>query len=66
MPIEIGSKIISQAKIILQGSNRMKEIVHEEEGELSGELKIGIIPTLAPLFTAFVYELATKKQDSLF
>lgn len=48
VPTEIGSKIIAQAKIIVQESKRMKEMVQEEQGELSGELKIGIIPTLAP------------------
>jgi LysR family hydrogen peroxide-inducible transcriptional activator len=48
VPTEIGKKIIAQAKIILQESNRLKEIVEEDHGKLSGELKIGIIPTVAP------------------
>jgi LysR family hydrogen peroxide-inducible transcriptional activator len=48
VPTEIGKKIIAQAKIILQESNRLKEIVQEDHGKLSGELRIGIIPTLAP------------------
>ena len=48
VPTETGKKIIAQAKIILQESNRLKEIVAEEQGELTGELRIGIIPTLAP------------------
>lgn len=48
IPTETGNKIIAQAKIIIQENNRMKEIVKEEQGQLSGELKIGIIPTLAP------------------
>lgn len=48
VPTEIGKKIIAQAKIILQESSRLQEIVKEEQGELNGELRIGIIPTLAP------------------
>lgn len=48
VPTEIGKKIIAQAKIILQESARLHGIVHEAQGELSGELRIGIIPTLAP------------------
>ena len=48
VPTEICKKIIAQAKIILQESNRLKEIVEEDHGKLSGELKIGIIPTVAP------------------
>jgi len=48
VPTDIGKKIIAQAKIILHESGRLSEIVMEAQGELSGELKIGIIPTLAP------------------
>ena len=48
VPTEIGKKVIAQAKIILQETNRLKEIVQEDHGKLSGELRIGIIPTLAP------------------
>ena len=45
---EIGEKILLQARKITAESKRFKEIVHKEKGVLSGELKIGIIPTLAP------------------
>lgn len=45
---EIGRKIVLQARKIIAESKRFKEIVQEEKGVLSGELKIGIIPTLAP------------------
>lgn len=44
----IGQKIVAQAKHILAGARRMKEIIEEEKGIISGELRIGIIPTLAP------------------
>lgn len=45
---EIGEKIILQARKIISESKRFKEIIHEEKRVLNGELKIGIIPTLAP------------------
>ncbi|HEY5368510.1 MAG TPA: LysR substrate-binding domain-containing protein [Hanamia sp.] len=48
VPTDIGKKIIAQSKIILHESSRLAEIVKEAQGELSGELRIGIIPTLAP------------------
>jgi LysR family hydrogen peroxide-inducible transcriptional activator len=48
IPTEIGKQIIAQAKIVLQQSKRITEIVKEEQGEIRGELSIGIIPTLAP------------------
>lgn len=47
-PTEIGKKIITQAKIALQEINCIKEIVSENTGEIKGDLRIGIIPTLAP------------------
>ena len=48
IPTESGKKIIAQSKIILHESARLRGIVKEAQGELSGELRIGIIPTLAP------------------
>lgn len=47
-PTDIGTKIILQAKRTLSEANRLQEIIQEEKGEVSGDLKLGIIPTLAP------------------
>lgn len=44
----IGEKIVAQARKILAESKKMKELIDEEKGIVSGELRIGIIPTLAP------------------
>lgn len=48
VPTEIGIEIIEQARILLQESYRIKEIINERKGELGGELRIGVIPTIAP------------------
>lgn len=45
---EVGERIILQARKLIAESKRFKEIIHEEKGIVSGELKVGIIPTLAP------------------
>ncbi len=45
---DIGEKIIHQARKIISESKKMKEMIDHEKGIVSGELKIGIIPTLAP------------------
>ncbi len=45
---EIGSDIIAQARILLAENQKIKEIITDRQKELAGELKIGIIPTLAP------------------
>ena len=47
-PTEIGTEIIAQARILLSESEKIKEIITDRQKELSGELKVGIIPTIAP------------------
>ncbi|MGD1007673.1 MAG: LysR substrate-binding domain-containing protein [Ignavibacteriaceae bacterium] len=48
VPTDIGAKVIKQAKIILQESERLQNIIDSETGTYNGTLKIGIIPTIAP------------------
>jgi len=48
VPTEIGKRVVDQARVILQEEKRMRELIKAETGVLSGELKLGIIPTLAP------------------
>jgi LysR family hydrogen peroxide-inducible transcriptional activator len=48
VPTEIGSEIIAQARVMLSEAEKIKEIITDRQRELSGELKVGIIPTVAP------------------
>ncbi|WP_234733164.1 hydrogen peroxide-inducible genes activator [Tellurirhabdus bombi] len=48
VPTETGQAILMQAREVLQAARRIPEIVNEAIEEYSGELRIGIIPTLAP------------------
>ena len=48
VPTEIGEEIITQARILLSEGEKIKEIISDRQRELSGELKVGIIPTIAP------------------
>jgi LysR family hydrogen peroxide-inducible transcriptional activator len=55
-PIEltlIGEKIIEQAKLIVNESNRINDIVDQQKGFIGGEFKIGIIPTIMPTLLPF-------------
>ncbi len=45
---EVGRKIIEQAKVIVDESNRIVDIVHQQKGYVGGEFKLGIIPTIMP------------------
>lgn len=47
-PTQVGEKIIRQAKIALNESQKIKEIVADEMDSMSGSLRIGILPTIAP------------------
>ncbi|MCL4638764.1 MULTISPECIES: hydrogen peroxide-inducible genes activator [Olivibacter] len=48
VPTEIGEEIIRQARVAVLESQKIKEIVAYKKGEVEGELKIGVIPTVAP------------------
>ncbi|WP_028295879.1 hydrogen peroxide-inducible genes activator [Olivibacter sitiensis] len=45
---EAGAEIIKQARIVLNETKRIKEIVADRKGEMEGEIRLGIIPTVAP------------------
>src|SRR5690606_41325272 len=48
VPTELGVEIINQARVILTESRKINELVQLKKGELEGELRIGVIPTIAP------------------
>ncbi|UFH54370.1 hydrogen peroxide-inducible genes activator [Spirosoma sp. KNUC1025] len=48
IPTAIGRQIIDQGKVILREAGRLSEMARQYNGDLSGELKIGVIPTIAP------------------
>jgi LysR family hydrogen peroxide-inducible transcriptional activator len=61
VPTEAGKQILEQAKKILLEKSRLSEIISLKKGLLEGELRIGIIPTLAPyLLPLFVQSFLRK------
>lgn len=48
VPTEIGTAIIHQARKVLAESQKIEELIQQRSGELRGELRVGVIPTLAP------------------
>lgn len=61
IPTEAGREIIGQARKILSERQLIGEIVQTKKGVLTGELRIGIIPTLAPyLLPLFIPAFTTK------
>ena len=43
-----GEEVITRAKQIIADANRLKEFAKALKHEISGELKLAVIPTLAP------------------
>ncbi len=62
LPTPIGEKIIQQARINLREHHKIEEIIQEEKNDISAELRIGIIPTLAPyLLPLFITKFMDKQ-----
>lgn len=47
-PTKMGDEIISQAKVILYNTSQLKEMVLSQKNQGEGNIKLGIIPTIAP------------------
>ena len=61
---EAGKKVLEQAKVIIAESKRMKEIISEFQGKISGQLRIAILPTIAAyLLPLFVPSFVKKHPD---
>lgn len=61
IPTEGGKEVIAQARKILAEFEVLRNIVDSRQGTHSGELKVGIIPTLAPyLLPLFVQSFTFK------
>ncbi|WP_299578311.1 hydrogen peroxide-inducible genes activator [uncultured Sunxiuqinia sp.] len=66
IPTDVGKRIIEQSRIILQETEKVNDIVKDHKNLISGELKIGIIPTLAPyLLPLFIGNYKRKYPNIL-
>jgi len=65
VPTEIGIEIIEQARRILSEKNVINELVQTKKGIITGELRIGIIPTLAPYLLPLFIQSFNKKYPNI-
>ncbi|WP_256002934.1 MULTISPECIES: hydrogen peroxide-inducible genes activator [Pedobacter] len=65
VPTEIGAQIIDQARLVLHESNKIKELINTQQKDISGELRIGIIPTIAPYLLPKVIAAMMEKYPDL-
>ncbi|MCU0420857.1 MAG: LysR substrate-binding domain-containing protein [Cyclobacteriaceae bacterium] len=48
IPTELGARVIAQARTALREAKRIPELIRDQKDTTMGEIRIGIIPTLAP------------------
>ncbi len=65
VPTEIGTQIIDQARTVLQENQKIKELINSQQHDITGELKIGIIPTVAPYLLPEVIAAMLEKYPGL-
>lgn len=62
---DVGDKIVSQAKNIVNEADRIKDIVDQQKGYIGGEFKIGIIPTIMPTLLPMFLNNFIKKYPKV-
>ena len=64
IPTEPGEEVIKQARVIIHEVKMMHQNIKDRKGLMEGELRIGIIPTLAPyLLPLFLQSFLNKYPD---
>ncbi|WP_395810212.1 LysR substrate-binding domain-containing protein [Daejeonella sp.] len=64
-PTEIGIEILEQSRNILKESYKLKELISNQKSIVSGELRIGIIPTMAPYLMPKVISAFMEKYPDV-
>lgn len=65
IPTEIGTRIIAQARVVLREAELIKQLINNEKNIMTGEIRIGIIPTLAPYILPVLFKQMRTKYPQL-
>ena len=65
VPTEVGAHLIEQARTILYEAKKLREIADLEQSEIKGELRLAIIPTLAPYLMPLFIRSFSEKYPSV-
>ena len=65
LPTDIGSVLIDQARVVLREASRLGELRDAAQGAIAGELRLGVIPTLAPYLLPNVLEVLSQRHPQL-
>jgi LysR family hydrogen peroxide-inducible transcriptional activator len=62
---DIGQKIVTQAKNIVNEADRIQDIVEQQKGFIGGEFRLGIIPTIMPTLLPMFLNNFIKKYPKI-
>ena len=62
---DVGRKIVTQARNIVNESYRIQDIVDQQKGFIGGEFKLGIIPTVMPTLLPMFLKNFIKKHPKV-
>lgn len=65
IPTEIGARIIAQARVVLREANTIHQLINDQKNVMTGEIRIGIIPTLAPYILPGLFKQVREKYPQL-
>ena len=65
LPTLAGEEIIEKARTILAGKEELLESIQAKKGMVNGELRVGIIPTLAPYLLPLFVTHFTRKYPAV-
>lgn len=65
VPTEIGIPVIDQARVVLAEADNLNEIINSYKKELSGIIKVGVIPTVAPYLLPKIITKFTEKYPKV-
>ncbi|NNC82596.1 MAG: LysR family transcriptional regulator [Flavobacteriales bacterium] len=65
LPTEVGQLIIQQAKVILHGQEELVALAAQDNHILNGELKVGVIPTVANSLLPIILKHIIKAHPEL-
>ena len=65
VPTDVGEQVIEQARVSLQSLKQIDALVRRHTDDLSGTLRVGIIPTLSPYLLPRVLPALAKQYPNL-
>lgn len=65
IPTDVGVKVIEQAKKVLNETRKIENILLEYKGKVSGDLNVGIIPTVSPYLMPHLIRNISKRYPDI-